>query len=133
MKELYNISGNNNIGYIPKIILNGENEIIKTEPSLLITVLKKEKAFIIWESLLDIKATYIFTCKKDELSDRKQSIIDFIGSPISKNKRTSLIKSKQLQSKLNFQKRIFHKDDFDSWRNSLLRSLNYFLINIKAL
>lgn len=124
VKVLFNISFESQIGYIPEVIIDTKDNILKTEPSLLVLIKNKKKYFFIWESLLDRKATYIFLCgQKENIPQLKATLIDFIGSIKLKNKRETLIKSVKLQLDLSFKGRIHHDGDYENWKIALMRSI----------
>lgn len=124
IETLFNISFENQIGYIPEVIIGNDEETLKTEPSLLILVRNKKKYFFIWESLLDRKATYIFSCgRKENIFQLKATLIDFIGALKLKNKRETLIKNDKLKQQLRFKDRILHNGDHEDWKITLMNIL----------
>lgn len=67
---------------------------------------------IVWESVEEAKASYVFSLKSFT-DENVQTLFDYIAGNTT-NKRSTLIGSKDLQNKLNLRKRLFHAD-FSSW------------------
>jgi len=88
--------------------------------SFLFPIKTKKGYFLIWESIEDGKASYVFSIKAYS-EDNIQNIFNFIAGE-TPNKRSTLINSKELQNKLGMKKRIFHTD-MNKWELSI-RQLN---------
>ena len=88
--------------------------------SFLFPIKTKKGYFLIWESIENRKASYVFSIKAYS-EDNIQNIFNFIAGEIP-NKRSTLINSKELQNKLGMKKRIFHTD-MNKWELSI-RQLN---------
>ena len=64
--------------------------------------------YLIWESVEESKASYVFKLK-DFGEDELQVLFDYIAGE-TPNKRWALINSRQLQQQLSMKARIMHKD-----------------------
>ena len=107
-------------GYIEEIIIGPNNSF---RPSFLFFIKQKEDLFIIWESLEDLRATYIFNCNLKTIQDEAQKIIDFIGSTTFTLKRHYLSKSKELAIFLKLKSKVSHEKSYEKWLTSLKKGL----------
>jgi len=84
--------------------------------SFLFPIKTKVGYFIVWESIEEAKASYIFILKS--FSDKDvQILFEYIAGD-TPNKRQNLINSKSLQVKLNMKCRVLHKD-ISTWDNEI--------------
>jgi hypothetical protein len=97
-------------------IVYGLNKKIKIHNSFLFPLKSKVNQFIIWESIEEPKASYVFSINSS-INNEIQTIFNFIVSKIP-NKRSELINKYSLQKELNFSNRIFH-NDLKSWDSKI--------------
>ena len=99
---------------VGEVLVNnyGKKEI---HMSFLFPIKSKSNYLIVWESIIDSKASYVFgtTNYKEDI----QSIYNYISSRI-KNKRFSLINSKIIQNELKLNTRILHHN-IESWKSEI--------------
>ncbi len=94
---------------VSELILNSEFDILKLEESFIFPVKRGASINMIWESIIEKKATYIFSCAISDYDVQLQKIFDFISSPVQKNKRETLILSPLLKRDLGFVKKVYHE------------------------
>jgi hypothetical protein len=84
--------------------------------SFLFPIKSKTGYFLIWESIEEGKASYVFSI--NSYSNKSiQNIFNYIAGD-THNKRSTLISSKDLQNKLNLKERILHTD-LNSWEKEI--------------
>ncbi|WP_018611854.1 hypothetical protein [Segetibacter koreensis] len=100
---------------VPEVILNEKGNIVQMESSFLFAINKGDFINIIWESVVEKKATYIFTCAKRDYDTQLQKIFDYITSPKIRNKRQLIMSStkehysKELMEILQLNQRLEHQ------------------------
>jgi hypothetical protein len=106
---------------LPVLELNNQQE----EPSLIFTLERKNKVFLVWENKSHGRATYIFTATLESYVRTCQNLYDFIRAEL-KRKRIGLIDyEKQLKEKgiaLNYEAKVIHSN-LEAWRSSFLEQL----------
>lgn len=80
--------------------------------SFLFPIKSKTGYLLIWESIEEGKASYVFSINSFS-NKSKQDIFNYIAGK-TQNKRSSLLSSRDLQNKLNMKGRILHTD-LNSW------------------
>ncbi|WP_118953362.1 hypothetical protein [Taibaiella helva] len=106
-----------NFKIIPAIeIISSGNNILEQD-TFIFTFKSKSSIFLIWESTLKGRATYIFKCSEIDIEDKLQKIFDYISS-ISNAKRTRLRNSMNDQVNLNYLTPINHTQ-FESWKTKV--------------
>jgi hypothetical protein len=102
---------------IPAFELIPSGNSISTEDTFIFVVERQAKLFLVWESTVHGRATYIFKANIDNYVDVVQAIYDYIGSP-RKAKRMSLRKRDAETSNLCYDGYVTHSA-FDHWQQKL--------------
>lgn len=84
--------------------------------SFLFPIKSKDGYVIVWESIEEGKASYVFSLKSYSNKDL-QTVFNYIAGN-THNKRLSLLRSKELQHKLKMKERILHTD-YSDWENNI--------------
>lgn len=88
--------------------------------SFLFPIKSKSGYLLIWESIEERKASYVFSINSYS-NENIQNIFNFIAGD-TQNKRSSLLSSQELQNKLNMKERILHTD-LNSWEMEIRQLL----------
>jgi hypothetical protein len=92
-----------------------------TEDTFIFTVRSKTHLYLVWESTLNGRATYIFVTDLDHYEMTIQSIYDYIASH-QKAKRMKLRKKDEHTTELNYHAYITHSS-FAHWKEKLLKAI----------
>jgi hypothetical protein len=103
-----------------EVISNGNS--IVTEDTFIFTISNKEHLFLVWESTLHGRATYIFAANPNQYELTIQSIYDYIASH-QKAKRMKLRKKNADVIELNYVNFITHSS-FEHWREKLTKVIS---------
>lgn len=106
-------------GLVDEVICTSSTNHLR--PSLLFLIKHNGSLFIIWESLYDLRATYVFDCNPDQIIASIQKLVDFIASNSFYTKRFYLTKSKKLHNVLSLRGKIKHQNSFEDWKVGLHR------------
>jgi hypothetical protein len=99
---------------IPAIeIINSGSKFIEQD-TFIFTVMKQPFVFLIWESTVKGKATYVFKCLESEMENKLQELFDYISSD-SNAKRIKLRNKLLDQDELNSAIAINHSK-FENWK-----------------
>lgn len=93
-----------------------------TEDTFIFTITRKNRIFLIWESTVNGRASYIFTSKENDYEDILQSIYDYISS-YQRTKRMKLRTKDNSASDLNYVTFITH-NSFEKWKIKLNSIIN---------
>jgi hypothetical protein len=92
-----------------------------TEDTFIFTVQSQMHLYLVWESTLNGRATYIFVTDSDHYEMTIQSIYDYIASH-QKAKRMKLRKKDEHTAELNYHAYITHSS-FSHWKEKLLKAI----------
>jgi hypothetical protein len=94
----------------PELIMSEAMNVIDIHDSFLYSLQKNNLVKIIWESIEENKATYLFQCGKQNYTAAIQLIYSYIRTNKIRNKRWTLIYNKKVESMLKNHIRISHTD-----------------------
>lgn len=97
------------------LLENGE----LNEDSFIFTLKTSYKIYLVWESCLDRKATYIFESKPDEYKETVVTIVKFILS--EKTTRMDLRQSFIRENLNNINCELIYHDSFKDWKQKLIK------------
>lgn len=98
-----------------EVIANGHS--IVTEETFVFTIVREEVLFLVWESTLHGRATYLFATDEQSYEEALQSIYDYIASH-QKAKRMKLRKKDLQVGDFNCVAYVTHSS-FEHWREKL--------------
>jgi hypothetical protein len=107
---------------IPAFEIIPSGNSVSTEDTFIFVIERQAKLFLVWESTVHGRATYIFKAALDNYIDVVQAIYDYIGSP-RKAKRMALRKRGTETSNLGYDGYVTHSA-FDHWQQKLEAVLN---------
>jgi hypothetical protein len=107
---------------IPAFEIIPSGNSLNTEDTFIFVLERKSKLFLVWESTVHGRATYVFKTNNDCYLDVVQAIYDYIGSP-RKAKRMSLRKRDADTSNLGYDGYVTHSA-FDHWQQKLEMSFS---------
>ena len=102
---------------IPAFEIIAYRSSVNTEDTFLFVIQRQQQLFLVWESTVQGRATYIFKTTMDSYVEVVQSIYDYIGSP-RKAKRMALRKKDADTLNLGYDGYVTHSA-FDHWQQKL--------------
>lgn len=102
---------------IPAFEIIPSGKSLSTEDTFIFVLERQSKLFLVWESTVHGRATYVFKTDTDSYLDVVQAIYDYIGSP-RKAKRMSLRKRDADTSNLGYDGYVTHST-FNHWQQKL--------------
>jgi hypothetical protein len=94
--------------------------IIAEEDTFLFSIVRGKNIFIIWESTLVNRATYVFQCSKKSYEKNVQEVFDFIASD-QPGKRTMLRQKLKTAARIKNSIAVLQHTNLNSWANKLNR------------
>jgi len=102
---------------IPAFEIIPSGNSVSTEDTFIFVIERQSKLFLVWESTVHGRATYIFKATVDNYVEVVQAIYDYIGSP-KKAKRMSLRNRDSETTNLCYDGYVTHSA-FDHWQQKL--------------
>jgi hypothetical protein len=99
-----------------------QDKINFTEETFLFTAPREKNLYIVWESTLINRATYIFKTEKNSYLSNIQKLFDFIASSQPRKRRQLRHSMKLGKNELGAMSVVEH-DSFDSWTKNIQASL----------
>jgi hypothetical protein len=95
---------------VEELILGENLKKARIDESFLFLYQIRNDFIIIWESIHENKATYIFKATSSNYQNQVQKLFEFICNITDRNKRDEIISNYHLQKELGFNGRILHEN-----------------------
>ena len=107
---------------VPEIVINNSNGVTQIDDSFLFPFVSRKTIYLLWESVEESKATYLFQTLDIDFESQLQTIYDYLtGDKV--NKRETLIRSLKMKKQLCLKTRVMHTD-IGKWKEEVRMHAN---------